>query len=318
MKNILQKLVIISFHFCTFPASAQVNFTEIDGSLLHSQYLTNPSSRFEGTIVFQNGTGSSLETWTANKTFFKCIKQLGNLFMYDRSGLGKSSPDFSVSSANPITAELVNSKLIQLLERNRIKSPYILVSHSYGALYAGYFARKYPDLVAGTLMVDPVPSNFLYSERIQKHLDITLTTIGEIPSKEAYKLYSISRQSQNNGITADGFYQQKGFQKTMSQVGELHLMSSAFPIIIISSNDMDKIKPIKGNWHALQKQWLNQNPNSTIFRAEGGHSIHHEHPNLVCKQVNKLVQIATQALKPDRQTEPKSKHQNQSTSPYTE
>ena len=95
-------------------------------------------------------------------------------------------------------------------------------------------------------------------------------------------------------------------------------MSSAFPIIIISSNDMDKIKPIKGNWHALQKQWLNQNPNSTIFRAEGGHFIHHEHPNLACKQVNKLVQIATQALKPDRQTEPKSKHQNQSTSPYTD
>ena len=318
MKSTLPKLIILSSYFWLFQASAQVNFTEIDGSLLHSQYLTNPSSRFEGTIVFQNGTGSSLETWTANKTFFKCIKQLGNLFMYDRSGLGKSSPDFSVSSANPITAELVNSKLIQLLERNRIKSPYILVSHSYGALYAGYFARKYPDLVAGMLMVDPVPSNFLYSERIQKHLDITLTTIGEIPSKEAYKLYSISRQSQNNGITADGFYQQKGFQKTMSQVGELHLMSSAFPIIIISSNDMDKIKPIKGNWHALQKQWLNQNPNSTIFRAEGGHSIHHEHPNLVCKQVNKLVQIATQALKPDRQTEPKSKHQNQSTSPYTE
>ena len=93
----------------------------------------------------------------------------GNLFLYDRSGLGKSSPDYSVSSANPITAELVNSKLIQLLEGNHIKSPYILVSHSYGGIYAGYFARKYPDSVAGMLMVDPVPSNFLYSKRIRKN-----------------------------------------------------------------------------------------------------------------------------------------------------
>lgn len=212
MKNILQKLIILSSYFCTFQASAQVNFTEIDGSLLHSRYHPNLNSSFKGTIVNQNGTESSLEAWSANQTLFECIKQLGNLFMYDRSGLGRSSPDFSVSSAKPIAAELVNSKLIQLLERNRIKSPYILVSHSYGGLYAGYFSRKYPDSVAGMLMVDPVPNNFLYSDRIQKQFDNARTTIGEIPNRESYKLYGTSRQSKNNGITADGFYQQKGFQ----------------------------------------------------------------------------------------------------------
>ena len=210
-----------------------------------------------------------------------CIKQLGSLFMHERSGLGKSSPDFSISTANPITAELINSKLTQLLERNRIKSPYILVSHSYAKLYAGYFARKYPDLVAGTLMVDPVPSNFLYSDRIQKQFNIALTTIGEMPSREAYKLYSVSRQSQNDEITADGFYQQKGFQKTMEQVAELPLMSSTFPITIISSTKMNISTPIKGDWHSLQKQWLNQNPNSAIVKADSSHFIQVEHPKLV-------------------------------------
>ncbi len=35
-------------------------------------------------------------------------------------------------------------------------------------MYAGYFARKYPDSVTGMLMVDPVPSNYQYSNRIQK------------------------------------------------------------------------------------------------------------------------------------------------------
>ena len=300
MKNTLQTLVILFSSLWAFQASAQVNFTEIDGSLLHSQYHPNPNSKFKGTIVFQNGTGSSLEAWSANKTFFNCIKQLGNLFLYDRSGLGKSSPDFNVSSANPITAELVNSKLTQLLERNRIKSPYILVSHSYGGLYTGYFARKYPDLVAGMLMVDPVPRNFLYSERIQKQFDIALATIGEMPNRKAYKIYGVSRQSQNNGITADGFYQQKGFEKTMKQVAELPLMSSSFPIIIISSTEMNIIAPIKGHWHSLQKQWLNQHSNSTIVKTHGGHFIQTEHPKLICNQVNKLVKIAAQSSKEDR------------------
>ena len=300
LKNKFQKLVILSTYCCCLQASAQVSFTEIGGSLLHSQYHPNPDSRFKGTIIFQNGTGSSLEAWSANKTFFECIKQLGNLFMYDRSGLGKSSPDFRVSSAKPITAELVNAKLIQLLERNRIQSPYILVSHSYGGLYAGYFARKYPESVAGMLMVDPVPRNFLYSDAIQNQFDVALAKMGNIPSREAYKLYGVSRQSKNDGITADGFYQQKGFEKTMEQIAELPLMSSTFPIIILSSIEMNKSAPIQGDWHALQKQWLNQNPNSTILRAHGGHFVHHEHPNLACNQVNKLVQTAVQTSIPDR------------------
>ena len=299
MNNTLQKLILLSSYLWTFQAFAQANFTEIDGSLLHFQYHPNPNSRFKGTIVFQSGTGSTLEAWSANKTFFECIKQLGNLFMYDRSGLGQSSPDLSISSANPITAEYVNSKLIQLLNRNRIKSPYILVSHSYGGLYAGYFARKYPNSVAGMPMVDPVPSNFLYSDRIQKQFDISLATIGGITSREAYKLYSVSRQSKNNGITADGFYQQKGFQASKEQIAELPLMSSTFPIIILSSTEMNNSTPIKGNWYRLQKQWLNQNPNSTILRAQGGHFIQIEHPNLVCDQINELVKEAAQGSKPN-------------------
>ena len=41
-------------------------------------------------------------------------------------------------------------------------------------MYAGYFARKYPDSVTGMLMVDPVPSNYQYSNRIQKQFKIAL------------------------------------------------------------------------------------------------------------------------------------------------
>ena len=94
--------------------------------------------------------------------------------MYDRSGLGESSPDFSISLRRPITAQLVNSKLIKLLKRNHIQSPYILVSHSYGGMHAGYFARKYPDLVVGMLMVDPVPSNYQYSDKFRKQFEFDI------------------------------------------------------------------------------------------------------------------------------------------------
>ncbi|ABM78847.1 alpha/beta fold hydrolase [Prochlorococcus marinus] len=296
----LQKLIILSSLCWPLNAFAQVNFTEINGSILHSQYYPNANAKFKGTILFQNGSGTSLKEWTENKTFFECIKQHGNLFMYDRSGLGESSPDFSISLRRPITAQLVNYKLLKLLKRNHIKSPYILVSHSYGGMHAGYFARKYPDSVVGMLMVDPVPSNYQYSNRIQKQFEIALTNMDKISSREAYKLHSFSRQNKGNMMTADSFYQQKGFHKSLEQVAKLPRMSSMFPIIIASSTYMDKKAPIKGSWYNLQKQWLNQNPNSIIFKVNSGHFIQLTQPKLICEQLNQIVKIATQSSKSKR------------------
>ncbi len=291
----LQKLIILSSLCWQWNAFAQVNFTEIDGSILHSQYYPSPNAKFKGTIVFQNGSGTSLKEWTENKTFFECIKQHGNLFMYDRSGLGESSPDFSISLRRPITAQLVNSKLIKLLKRNHIKSPYILISHSYGGMHAGYFARKYPDLVVGMLMVDPVPSNYQYSDKFRKQFEFDIAKMERMSSREAYKSYSFSRSSKGNKMTADSFYQLRGFEKTIEQVAKQPRMSSKFPIIIASSTYMDKKAPIKGSWYNLQKHWLNQNPNSIIFRVNSGHFIQIDRPKLICEQLNKLVKIATQS-----------------------
>ena len=278
-------------------ASAQVNFTEIDGSVLHSQYHPSTDSNFKGTIIFENGSGTSLTEWTENKSFFKCIKEQGNIFLYDRSGLGKSPQDLSISFKKPTTAQLVNSKLMKLLEKNQIKAPYILVAHSYGGLYAGYLARKYPDSVVGMLMVDPVPSQFQYSDKIQNKFRITLAKLIKNSSKEEHKRFSLASFGEANMMTADAFYQQLGFDKTKKQIAELPPMSNTFPIIIASSSGMHQNAPIKGGWYKLQKQWLNQNPHSLIFQAQSDHFIQINRPKLICKQLNKLVKIAIQTSK---------------------
>ena len=174
MHNILIKLIILSSFCAPRQAYAQANFTQIDESILYSEYYPNNKSKFRGTIIFQNGAGVSLKEWTHSKAFFKCLTQQGSAFMHDRSGLGQSSPDYSISLKSPITAQHVNSKLIRLLKRNKIQSPYIIVSHSYGGLYAGYFARKYPHLIAGMLMVDPVPSDYQYTNQFLEKFRINL------------------------------------------------------------------------------------------------------------------------------------------------
>lgn len=140
----LIRIVFISALCVPLHAFTQDKLTKVDGSILYSVNYVNPNTKFKGSIIFQNGSGTSLKEWTETKIFFQCIKQLGNVFVYDRSGQGNSPPDFNMSSTKPMTAELVNSKLIKLLKINDLKSPYILVSHSYGGMYAGYFAKKIP------------------------------------------------------------------------------------------------------------------------------------------------------------------------------
>lgn len=297
MKKILTELIILSCLYHPIQASAQANFTEIDGSILYSEYYPNSQSEFKGTIIFQNGSESPLKVWTINKTFFDCVRENGNAFMYDRSGLGQSPPDLSVSLKKPITAQLVNSKLMKLLKKNHIRGPYVLVSHSYGGLYAGYFARKHPHLVAGMLMVDPVPKNYQYSGQILEKFKFTLKKLKNTTSKEVYQRYNLESPRESNMMTADSFYQQLGFNKTKKQLAELPEMTSKFPITIISSSDMEKNAPIEGDWYALQKQWLNQNPESMIFKARGGHFLQLDRSKLVCEELNKLVGIAVQSSK---------------------
>lgn len=162
-------------------------------------------------------------------------------------------------------------------------------------MHAGYFARKYPDLVVSILMVDPVPSNYQYSDKFRKQFEFNIAKMERMSSREAYKLYSFSRSSKDNKMTADSFYQLKGFEKTIEQVAKQPSMSSKFPIIIASSTYMDKKAPIKGSWCNLQKHWLNQNPNSIIFRVNSGHFMQIDRPKLICEQLNKLAKISTQS-----------------------
>ena len=297
IKYILKYLIILSSLCHPIQAAAQAKFTEIDGFILYSEHYPNPQSEFKGTIVFQNGSGSPLNVWKDNTTFFNCARRHGNALMYDRSGLGQSPPDFSVSIKKPITAQLVHSKLMTLLKSNHIPGPYVLVSHSYGALYAGYFARKHPHLVAGMLMVDPVPNNYQYSDQILKNFKLTRAKLKNISSKEAYQLDDLKNPRESNMMTADSFYQQLGFNKTKEQVTELPEMTSKFPITIISSSGMEKNPSIKGDWYALQKQWLNQHPESKIFKARGGHFLQLDRPKLICEELKKLMKIAIQSSK---------------------
>ena len=69
--------------------------------------------------------------------------------VYDRAGRGWSEP-----SASPQDATLIATDLHTLLERGEVPGPYVLAGHSFGGLYVLTYADRYPDEVAGMVLVD--------------------------------------------------------------------------------------------------------------------------------------------------------------------
>lgn len=86
---------------------------------------------------------------------------------YDRAGYGWSEP-----GPAPRTTDQIVGELFDLLVEAAIPSPYVLVGHSFGGYNAQYFAKVYPRLTAGMVLVDS--SHPEQSERLSDKSEIEL------------------------------------------------------------------------------------------------------------------------------------------------
>lgn len=98
------------------------------------------------TVVFENGLDGRLEWWAQ---VLPVISKETQVFAYNRLGIGGSA---EVSAQRD--GETVIQGLRTLLNAKGVAPPYVLVGHSLGGLYMQYYARRYPNEVAGLVLVD--------------------------------------------------------------------------------------------------------------------------------------------------------------------
>ena len=111
--------------------------------LLTGSLLQQPSTP---ALIFLNGYRMDLHSW---HRVYEPLADTFPMLLYNRLGVGKSS-----KPQQPQQASRVVGDLRELLDHLNIPPPYTLVVHSMGGLMADYFARCFPEEVAGIVFVD--------------------------------------------------------------------------------------------------------------------------------------------------------------------
>ena len=108
------------------------------------------------TVVIDGGIGAGSEDY---RPLQERVAARTTVVTYDRAGYGSSEP-----GPLPRDSRTEADELRAMLHELGVARPYVLVGHSLGGLNMEVYAHRYPDEVAGLVLLDPPPSAWLLGE----------------------------------------------------------------------------------------------------------------------------------------------------------
>ena len=218
------------------------------------------------TVVFITGLNCGLEYFNEVQPE---ISKLTRTISYDRSGLGKSDIVDSIRTIERVTDELHN-----ILLKEKINGPFVLVGHSYGGAVMHFFTNKYPDQIAGLVFVDCSPLDHLWFDSLISK---------ELVPKEF--LYSVdTTASPGEQIEMSYLWHIDSTMRTVP-------FQTSVPIrLLVSTN----IPGIQGEMLELRNSIFYSFINSTpqikyTFTNKSGHVIQKDEPELVINAIKEVL-----------------------------
>jgi pimeloyl-ACP methyl ester carboxylesterase len=101
-------------------------------------------------VILESGLGETAAYWERIRT---AVARDTRVCAYDRAGRGWSDPAAASQDGVAVAADLH-----VLLDRAGVRGPFVLVGHSSGAQYVRIFAGRYPEAVAGMVLLDGQPA----------------------------------------------------------------------------------------------------------------------------------------------------------------
>jgi pimeloyl-ACP methyl ester carboxylesterase len=217
----------------------------------------------------------------------KEIAPLTRICVYDRAGLGLSSP----APQAPRTSQAAVDDLHALLATAAVPGPYLLVGHAVGGYHMLLFASQYPGEVAGLVLVNAF------------HPDQWTAFQALLPPKAPGEPDRLSRLRH---LQAEPAANTEGLDVAASADQVRTALAAGpwpplgdLPLVVLTRSPRASMAPFlppeiaAGGgpvWQALQAE-LAELSSSGVHRlaAEGGHSLHLQEPELVITAIRQIL-----------------------------
>jgi pimeloyl-ACP methyl ester carboxylesterase len=210
-------------------------------------------------IVFESGLGADMRCW---EEVVGPLAACGRVVLYDRPGLGCSSPRVGT---RVLLANTVAEQLAALLHAINAPPPYVLVGHSLGGFYMQAFARIRPQEAAAVVLVDSA-SPF-----------------------EPPGAFGLTVPSKPGSVMAA---EEAGFAPSAAAM----LAGSPFPpvpLIVLAATDHDVTPEREALWQDVQAQTAALSPKGRLRIVQDcGHSIQNHRPQVVIAAVLEVMREA--------------------------
>lgn len=234
------------------------------------------------TIVFLTGKGRAQ---TDFKKVYNKIKKTNQIFTYDRAGLGQSE-----MIKNERTVDTMAFELHELLVKEKIKPPYILVGHALGAHIMRCFVNLYPGIVSGMVFINP-PHEYEFKNGLEIRSDSD-KVIFRNEFKSFMKLEGKFKAHKPESKYSFDF-DSTGFSTNQRLVKDLKLPNDIPITVLISKKaDVDNDYIDKEIEYRIQffENWKTINPQiNVISTSKSGHFIQMNEPGLVIDVINDMV-----------------------------
>lgn len=289
----------------TYPAPGQL--IDVGGHRLH----INCIGQGEPVVVMEAGMSGWSTDWILVQPE---IAKATRVCTYDRAGYG-----WSETGPQPRDSQQVAAELHILLTKAGIEDRIVLVGHSLGGLFVQYYARTYPQQVAGIVLVDSVhPEQSLQmKEPVRKKYEgnlrrLTLLTRILAPTgllrlaNQPVTVIADKLPIEYQGMVRSMGFQSKAyralhgemvsFQQSQAEVRDTKPLPE-LPMAVVSSTSVRNFPPgfsgdsIKSVWDDLQADLSETATIPHIIARNSGHYVHIDEPELVIQAILEIVNI---------------------------
>jgi len=248
-------------------------------------------------VVFDAGLGGSALEW---HSVVERLRPLTRVCTYDRAGYGASD-----SGPLPRTSSQIANELYLLLTGAGEDGPFVLVGHSFGGYNMQVFARRYPYLVTGLVLVDAS-----HPDQVERFLAPPLRMLTAPSSRHGIVEYrepppphvalpgplrreiaARARRWKTRRALGNELLSFRDSARAVREAGPLPPVS----LLVVTRGRMDgaataRRTQVETLWLALQGELAAERPDAThVVARHSGHHVHIEQPALLAALVGRLV-----------------------------